>query len=58
MIIGECKIGNTIIRCDDSCVRSPEEVEKIRENLAAFVARHYARQIEKEQETGKQENAI
>lgn len=57
MIISKCKIGNTIIRCDDSCVRSPEE-EKIRENLAAFVARYYARQIEKEQETGKQENAI
>lgn len=50
MIVGECKIGNTIIRCDDSCVRSPEEVARIRQNLAAMVAKQYAKQIEKETE--------
>lgn len=47
MIVDECKIGNTIIRCDDSCVRSPEEVERIRKNLSAMVARQYAKQLEK-----------
>lgn len=48
MIVGECKIGNTIIRCDDSCVRSPEEVERIRKNVTARVMRHYAQKLEKE----------
>lgn len=38
MIIGETKVGNTIIRCDDSCVvRDPVEAQKIRDNLAAIV---------------------
>lgn len=50
MIVGECKIGNTIIRCDDSCVRSMEEVALIRKNLSARVMNYYIKKLEKENE--------
>ncbi|MBQ8640404.1 MAG: hypothetical protein IJ468_14770 [Lachnospiraceae bacterium] len=48
MIVKECKVGNTTIRCDNSCVRSPDEVEQIHKNLGAMVTRQYTRKLEKE----------
>lgn len=54
MIIGETKVGNTIIRCDDSCVvRDPVEAQKIRDNLAAIVFGALERQERKHREEAR-----
>lgn len=56
MIIGECKIGNTIIRCDDSCiVRDPKQVEQIKRNIWAIFEEEWTKQALQKMEAEKKE---